>query len=59
MSERLALSIPEAADALGISRNHAYLLAKRGEIPTVRFGKRILVPVAELEKRISFKAKEA
>jgi excisionase family DNA binding protein len=36
-------SIDEAAKELGIGRNQAYAAAKRGEIPTIKIGKRILV----------------
>jgi excisionase family DNA binding protein len=36
-------SVEEAAKELGIGRNQAYLAAKRGEIPSIRIGKRILV----------------
>jgi hypothetical protein len=32
----------------GISRSYAYLIANTGELPTVRLGRRILVPVASL-----------
>jgi excisionase family DNA binding protein len=53
MSERLALSIPEAAARLGISRNSAYLAAQRGEIPTFRIGDRLLVSVEALEKMVN------
>ena len=42
--ERLTLTVEEAARSLGISRAHAYELAARGEIPTLRLGRRILVP---------------
>jgi excisionase family DNA binding protein len=42
--ERLTLTVDEVAVALGISRSSAYECAKRGEIPTVRFGRRIVVP---------------
>jgi excisionase family DNA binding protein len=41
---RLTFTIDEVAVALGISRSSAYECAKRGEIPTVRFGRRIVVP---------------
>jgi excisionase family DNA binding protein len=44
------LTVTEAAKALGVSRNKAYEAAKRGEIPTVRIGKRWLVPKAALER---------
>jgi excisionase family DNA binding protein len=36
-------TIAEAAKELGIGRNQAYAAAKRGDIPTIRLGKRILV----------------
>ncbi len=36
-------TIEEAAKELGIGRNQAYAAAKRGEIPIIRIGKRILV----------------
>lgn len=43
-------TIDETATILGISRNKAYEAAKRGEIPVIRIGKRLLVPKAALEK---------
>jgi excisionase family DNA binding protein len=36
-------TIDEAAQELGIGRNQTYAAARRGEIPTIRIGKRILV----------------
>ena len=45
-----AWTIPEAAELLGISRNSAYEAAHRGELPSIRIGKRILVPVAALQQ---------
>ncbi|WP_436793313.1 helix-turn-helix domain-containing protein [Actinospongicola halichondriae] len=47
-STRLTLSIAEAAELVGISRTTAYELAQSGELPTVRLGRRILVPVNQL-----------
>jgi excisionase family DNA binding protein len=43
-SNRLVLSVAEAAELLGISRALAYELAARGELPTLRLGRRIVVP---------------
>jgi excisionase family DNA binding protein len=37
---------PDAGQALGLSRNATYDAARRGEIPTIRFGKLIRVPMA-------------
>ena len=50
---RLAISVPEAGALLGLSRNSAYEAARRGEIPTIKIGKRILVPLVALERLIS------
>jgi len=47
---RQTLKIVEAAKVLGISRNAAYAAAKNGELPTVRIGRRLLVPKAALER---------
>jgi excisionase family DNA binding protein len=50
--ERYCMTVPEVAKLLGISRNFAYELARRGEIPVIRFGKRILVPRIALENKL-------
>jgi excisionase family DNA binding protein len=50
--ERKTMTIAEAAELLGVSRNKAYDAAHRGEIPTIKIGKRILVPVAALERML-------
>jgi excisionase family DNA binding protein len=50
--KRLCITVPEAAKMLVISRNFAYELVKRGELPVVKFGKRLLVPRLALEKRL-------
>ena len=42
------VTVPHAGKLLGISRNSAYEAAARGEIPTIRIGRRILVPTARL-----------
>ena len=46
MVGRVTITVVEAAEMLGISRTSAYLCARRREIPTVRLGRRVLVPVA-------------
>lgn len=43
-TERLTLTVDEVAVALGISRSSAYECARRGDFPTVRLGRRIVVP---------------
>lgn len=42
------ITVPEAGQVLGISRATAYDAAQRGEIPTIRIGRRLLVPTARL-----------
>ena len=44
--------MPEAAELLGFSRNFGYELAKTGQIPILRFGKRIVVPKAKFDKML-------
>ena len=49
-SERLTVTVEEAAALLGISRNLAYELVTRKELPSVRLGRRVLVPRQALER---------
>jgi excisionase family DNA binding protein len=42
------LSVPEAAAVLGISRGTAYEGVRRGEIPALRLGRRLVVPARAL-----------
>ena len=51
--ERLVLTVAEAASLLGISRSFAYEAAANGDIPTIRIGRRILVPKVALERLLS------
>lgn len=44
MSEPLTISVEDAARLLGISRGLAYEAARRGELPVIRLGRRLLVP---------------
>lgn len=47
--ERLTLTVPEAAELLGVSRSVAYEAARTGELPgVVRLGRRIVVSRARL-----------
>lgn len=41
------LKAPRAAAILGVSERHVYAAIERGEIPSVRLGKRIIIPTAE------------
>jgi len=48
-----ALSVDEAAKVLGISRALAYEGVRRGEIPSVRIGSRILIPRRGLDAMLA------
>ncbi len=48
--ESATLSVEETAEVLGIGRNSAYEGVRTGQIPSIRIGKRILVPRIALER---------
>lgn len=58
--ERLTLTVKEAAAMLGISRNLAYELARRGKLPgVIKLGeKRIVVSRVQLENLLQGRANE-
>jgi excisionase family DNA binding protein len=41
---KITLSVDEAAQVLGISRGLTYELVRRGKLPAVRLGRRIVIP---------------
>ncbi|MDP8991538.1 MAG: excisionase family DNA-binding protein [Actinomycetota bacterium] len=51
--DRLTISVEEAAKLLGISRGLAYELVARGELPSLRLGRRRVVPIAALHALIA------
>lgn len=42
------ISVEDAGKVLGLSKDSAYKAAHAGQIPTLRFGRKILVPTARL-----------
>ena len=52
MIERLMLRPAEAAEALGISRSKVYELIASGQIPSIRLGGSVRVPVQALREWI-------
>jgi excisionase family DNA binding protein len=47
------MTVPEAGAAyFGLSRGGSYEAAKRGEIPTIKIGKLLRVPVKAMEKML-------
>jgi excisionase family DNA binding protein len=52
MTDRLTLSIEDAAEALGIGRGLAYEMARTGKLPVLKLGRRLVVPRAQLEAMV-------
>ena len=50
--DRLTLTVTEVAEALGISRMSAYAAVRTGVIPSVRIGRRVLVPRVALDRLV-------
>lgn len=46
--DRATLTVQETAELLGVGRSCAYDAVRRGDIPTVRLGRRLVVPVPAL-----------
>ena len=55
-STKLVVTVNETAKMLGISRNSAYEGVRRGEIPSIRIGKRLLIPRLALEEMLGRKS---
>ena len=51
--ERRTLTIKETAAPLGISDRMVYEMVERGDIQTIRIGKRILVPISALDQFVN------
>ena len=49
---RRTYSVPQAGEVLGIGRNASYEAAARGDIPTIKIGHRLVVPIARLNKML-------
>ena len=52
LDKRLCISVPEAAEMLGLSKNFTYGLVNQGLLPVIKFGKRKLIPRAALVKML-------
>ncbi len=44
------LSVPEAGAILGLGRSASYEAARRGDIPVVQIGRKLIVPIAKIEE---------
>ncbi len=48
--KKRTMTVEEAGEVLGISRSLAYELVRRGELPSLRLGRRLVVPIRALEE---------
>lgn len=54
---RPTISVPDAGCVFfGLARNAAYEAARRGDIPTIRVGGRIMVPVVPLAEKLGLRS---
>lgn len=53
---RPTISVVDAGEVFfGLSRTGSYEAARRGDIPTIRIGRKIVVPVAPLAERVGLR----
>ena len=50
--KKLTISVGEAGQMLGISRNSAYKAVRAGEIPVIKLGNRLVVPLAAITRML-------
>ena len=50
--QALTITVERAAQLLGISRGLAYELVRRGELPAIRLGRRVVVPTNAIDEML-------
>ena len=45
-------SVPEAGRRIGLGKNASYEAARRGELPTLKFGRKLRVPRVAFERML-------
>ncbi len=53
MPMRLTYTVPEVAELLGISRSSAYECVRRGEIPALTLGRRVVIAKATFDTMLN------
>ena len=48
LEKKAVITVTETAALLGIGRTSAYEAIRRGELPSLRIGRRLVVPVTQL-----------
>lgn len=59
MDKPWTISVPEAGKRLGLSSDSAYAAARAGQIPALRIGKLLRVPVAALDRMLGVEPRDA
>jgi hypothetical protein len=54
--ERLTYDVPEAGALAGLGRNASYDAVKRGEIPVIKLGNRLVVPKRAWDRKLNGEA---
>lgn len=49
----LTISVTDAAALLGVSRSSAYEAVRKGELPSIRIGRRVVVPRPALDRLLA------
>ncbi|MBN2074214.1 MAG: helix-turn-helix domain-containing protein [Dehalococcoidales bacterium] len=52
-NNKLTYSVQEASRLLGLSKNSTYQACLSGQIPCLRIGKRILIPIVKLDRMLN------
>jgi hypothetical protein len=53
------ITVPEAGkEYFGLSRNASYAAAERGDIPTIKIGRLLRVPIRALEEKLNVSVKK-
>ena len=50
LQHHLAVSVKQAAELIGVGKNTMYAAVAAGDVPHVKVGRRILIPVSRLEQ---------
>lgn len=56
--QKLTITVRELSDRLGISTGGAYALVKQRSFPAIRVGKKILVPMKDLDNWLTMSARK-
>lgn len=51
-TDQPTMTVEEAGNLLGISRSTAYEAVRSGDIPSIRLGRRLLVPTAAVRRML-------